>query len=229
MLRGSLQTGGQGEKAGLVGLVAGENVGNHRFALGESSRLVQHHRVDAVEGLQSLGGFNQDTVFSTLAGTHHDGHGGGQPQSTGAGDDQHGHTGGEGLCHVIAAHKEPHQGSDGGNGHDHRDKYPGHLVCQLGDGSLGGGSLLHQSDHLGQGGVLAHPQGLKGEGAGAVHGGGSHLVPGPFVHREGLAGEGGLVYGGAALHHHAVYRDGLTGPDHNTVAHPNIFYGNLHL
>ena len=72
---------------------------------------------------------------------------------------------GEEMCirdSVIAAGHEPDQGGDGGDGHDHWDKDSGHFVGQLGDGGLGGGSLLHQTDHLGQGGVLAHPAGLKG-------------------------------------------------------------------
>ena len=141
--------------------------------------------LDRVQGLQGLGGFDEDAVFRSLAGAHHDGHRGGKTQGAGAGDDQHGHAGGEGLCDVIAAGKEPGHRGDGGDDHDDGDKDSGHLVGQLGDRGLGRGGLLHQTDHLGQGGVLAHPQGLKGEGARLVDGGGGHLVAGALVHGEG--------------------------------------------
>ena len=229
VLRGPLQTGGQDEQPLLVHVLAAEDVGDHRPALGEGAGLVQHHGVDGVQSLQSLGGFDQDAVLRPLACPHHDGYGGGQAQGAGAGDDQDCHPGGEGPGDVIAAGHEPDQGGDGGDGHDHWDKDSGHFVGQLGDGGLGGGSLLHQTDHLGQGGVLAHPAGLKGEGAGAVDGGGGHRVPGALVHRDGLTGEGGLIHGGAALHDHAVHRDGLAGADHDAVAHPDLLHGDLHL
>ena len=101
VLRGSLQAGGQDEQALVVHIVGGQNVGDHRFSLGQGARLVQHHRVHGVEGLQRLGGFDEDAVFRPLARAHHDGHGGGKAQGAGAGNNQHRHPGCEGLSDAV--------------------------------------------------------------------------------------------------------------------------------
>ncbi len=181
-----------------------------------------------MKGLQGLGGFDQNTVLRPLAGAHHDGHRGGQSQGTGAGNHQHRHTGGEGLGSGVSG-DQPSQGGDEGDAHDHWHENAGNLVSQLGDGGFRRAGLLHQADHLGQGGVLPHPAGLKGEEARFIDGGGGHLVPRALVHRERLAGEGGFVHGGLALHNDAVHRDGLARPDHNPVPHLNLLHGDLHL
>ncbi len=230
VLRGLFQAVGDPKQVVLLDLggVNGQDIGDHRPALGEGARLVQHHRVDGVEGLQGLGGFDEDAVLRPLAGAHHNGYRGGQPQGAGAGDDQHGHAGGEGLSGGVSGN-QPGGGGDQGDDHDNRDEHPGHLVRQLGYGGLGGGCLLHQADHLCQGGVLPHPAGLECKETRLVDGSRGHLVARALVHGEGLAGKGGLVHGGPALQDHPVHRDGLARPDRHPVAHLNVLYGNFSL
>ena len=80
---------------------------------------------------------------------------------------------------------------------------------------------------MGQSGVLPHPAGLKGKIARLVDGGGGHLVPRALVHGEGLAGEGRLVHGGGSLQDHAVHGNGLAGPDHHPLPHPDFLHGDL--
>ena len=96
-------------------------------------------------------------------------------------------------------------------------------------GGLGGGRLVHQGDHLGQRGVVAHPCGPEGERAGLVDGGGHHLIPRALLHGDGFSGEGGLVHGGQALHHLAIHGDGLPGPHQEQVAHHHLLHRDLHL
>ena len=67
------------------------------------------------------------------------------------------------ACSTLWPVAQPDHGGDQGDAHDHRNEDSGHFVGQLGNGSLGRGSLIHQPDHLGQGGVLAHPGGPEGE------------------------------------------------------------------
>ncbi len=229
MLGGLLQGGGHAQKFLLRHTWGWAAVGDHRLALGEGARLVQHHGLDGVQGLQRLGGLDQDAVLRALAGAHHDGHGGGQSKGAGAGDDQHRHPGGEGLGHVPAGGDEPNSGGDDGNSDDHGDEYPRHLVGQFGDGGLGGGRLVHQTDHLGQRGVLPHPGGPEGKGAGLVDGGGGHLGAGQLLHGQALAGEGGLIHRGGPLGHHPVHRDATAGADHDEVAHRHVLHGYLYL
>ena len=228
VLGGGLQTGGQAQQGALRQAVRRHDVRHLGLALGEGAGFVHDHGVNGVQRLQGLGGFDQDAVFRALPGAHHDGHRGGQTQGAGAGDDQHGHAPGEGGGDA-AGDNQPDRGGHGGNDHHHGYEDARHLVGQLGDGGLGGGRLLHQADHLGQGGVLPHPQGLKNKRAGLVDGRGGHLVPHRLVHREALAGQGALVHGGRALHDDAVHRDGLPRPDGDFVAHPDLLHRDLHL
>ena len=56
VLGGLLQGGGHAQKFLLRHTWGGAAVGDHRLALGEGARLVQHHGLDGVQGLQRLGG-----------------------------------------------------------------------------------------------------------------------------------------------------------------------------
>ena len=228
VLGGLFQGGGHAKKLLCGGTLAGVDVGDPGRALGDGARLVQHDSVYRMQRLQGLGGFEQHAVFRALARAHHDGHGGGKAQGAGAGDDQHGHAGGQGHLHAVAG-QQPHGGGDDGDGDDGGDEYPGHLVGQLGDGRLGGRGLLHQGDHLGQGGVAAHLPGPHGEGAGFIQRSGDHLVAGALLHGDGLAGQGGLVHGGPALGHLAVHGDGLSRAHQDQVAHGYLLHRHLHL
>ena len=52
--------------------------------------LVNDQRVHLLHRFESLGILDQDPRHGSATGSHHDGHGGGQAQGAGAGDDQHG-------------------------------------------------------------------------------------------------------------------------------------------
>ena len=228
MLRGLLQRGRYAQQFLLRHPLRWDAVGDRRFSLSQGACLVHHHGTDRVEGFQRLGGFNEDAVFRALAGTHHNGHRSSQAQGAGAGDHQHRHSGGEGRLNGPGEDK-PHHRRHQSNANHHGHKDPGHLVGQFGNGSLGGRGLLHQFDHLGQGGVLPYPGGSEHKVTGFIDGSGGYLVADPFLHRQGLAGEGGLVHRGVPFHHDPVHRDAAAGTHHHQVAHRYLFHRDLHL
>ena len=223
-----LQAGGDGEQLLLGQLAHRVHIRHLGLALGDGACLVQHDAGHLAQLLQGLGGLDENAVLSTYAGAHHDGHRGGQSQGTGTGDHQHRHGRGEGLGHSVPA-DQPHQGGDQGNAHDHGDEDTRYSVGQPGDGGLGGGGLLHQGDHLGQGGVLAHLGGPDGEHASAVETAGHDPVSLAFIYRNGLSGEGGLVHVGHPRHHHPVHREGGAGANEEQIPHLHLLGGDGHL
>ena len=116
-----------------------------RLPHGERAGFVKGHCLHAVRHLQRLGVLDQDAVFGRHTGARHDGHGCGQPQCTGAGDDQHRHGMDErGL--KAGAHEHPHRQGQQGHHQHHRHKNLGHLVHQALDGRLGRLRIFHQAD-----------------------------------------------------------------------------------
>ena len=224
VLGGALQAGGQGEKPRLVVSIRRKNVRHPGLALGDGARLVQSHDLDFARLFQRDGGLEQDAVFSAHAAAHHDGHRRGQAQGAGTADDQYGDAPGQGEARALPQ-QQPHGGGNDGDRDDRRDEYPRYLVGHLGDGGLGGGGVADHADDLGEGGVLSHAGGLTFEKTGLVQGGGRDGVPRRLVHRDALAGEGGLVHRAGSLQHHAVYRDGLSGADHKDVLLADLFHG----
>ena len=227
MLGTVLHGGGQRDKGCLLHIAGGDDIGHLGFAFGDGAGLIQDHGIQEMSSLQAFGAFDEDAVFRTLAGAHHDGNGGGQPQRTGAGDDQHRDAHVQGKV-KPGAQQQPHHNGDGGDSHNGGNKDRSHLVRQFGNGGLGGGGLLHQPDDLGQGGIISHAGGPEFEEAALVDRGGDHPVVHLFLHRDALAGEGRLIHRGAAFDDNAVHRDALSRADHNDVPGDDLFHRDLH-
>ena len=216
MLARALQRGGQLEQrlfahgGRAVSTRGYYDIGHGRLAAGDRARLVEHHGAHTAQILQRLGTLEQNAHLGALAGTHHNGDGRGQTQCARAADHQHGHGGGERLVHA-AGQCHPHY-----KGHDRDYKHHGHehagdLVGHAGDGRLGGVGVLDELDNLGERRVGAHTRGAEGKRARAVDRGRVDSVAGGLFHGDGLAGERALVHGRAALEHHAIDGDGLSG------------------
>ena len=112
-------------------------VGHHRLALGDGAGLIHDHHIDAVGGLQSLCGLDQNAVGRAPAGAYHDGSRSSQSQRTGAGDHQYRYRDGHGELKGRAA-DQPYHHSKNGDADDDWHKNSGHLVGQFGNGATVG-------------------------------------------------------------------------------------------
>ena len=193
---------------------------------GDGAGFVQSHDLHPARFLQGSGSLEQNAVFGAQAAAHHNGHRSGQTQGTGAADDQNGDAPGQGVAYRVAQ-QQPHRRGHRGDGDHRRNEHAGYLIGDLGNGGLGGGGVADHADDLGQGGILAHPGGPAAEIAGLVHRGGGHSVAGSLVHRDALAGEGGLINGAVSLQHHAVHRDALPRPDGELVPLLHLLHRHL--
>lgn len=132
MLAGHLEPGREVHEA--IGLVAvhGMYRDQFRMALRERPRLVHHQRIDLAHHFQTLGILEQHTQQRPLAGAHHDGHGRGQAQCAGAGDDQHCHRIHHGMGQSGFGTKPP-PGQKGGNRDQYHGRYEpgGYLIGQF--------------------------------------------------------------------------------------------------
>ena len=212
----ALQRGGQLEQrlfthgGRAVSARGYHDIGHGRLAAGDRARLIEHHGAHAAQILQRLGALKQNAHLGALAGAHHNGDGCGQAERTRTTDHQHGHCGGK--CLVDAAgQRHPHRkGHDRDHKH-HGHEYAGDLIGHAGDGRLGGVGVLDELDNLGERCLGTHPRGAEGKRARAVDGGGVNGGTGGLFHGDRLAGERTLVHGRAALEHHAIDGDGLSG------------------
>ena len=124
--------------------------------------------------------------------------------------------------------QKPSGGGNQRNGHDHRDKYSGDSVRQAGNGRFGAAGFLHQTDDLGEGGVLAYLVGPEFEESGSAHCGSCYGVARAFFDRHALTSEGALVHRGPSLQHGAVYWDPAAGSDQDGIAHLDLGSGNFY-
>ena len=221
-----------GEPEQVLGRIPGDghDVGDLGPAVGQRARLVEDDRVDLVEGLQALPALDQDAPLGPLARADHDGRRRRQAQGAGAGDDQDGDEieQGEDEARRRAEEGPDDEGQDG-DADDGGHEVAGDDVGQPLDRRLGALGLLDQLDDLGQGGVLADPDGPEAEAAPLVDRRPDDGVAGPLVDGQALAGDHGLVDGGPALDDDAVDRDGLAGPDDEDVADAHVFDRHLAL
>ena len=200
-------------------------------AVGDGAGLVQDDGGEPAGGLQCLAVADEDAELGGLAGADHDGGRGGQPQGAGAGDDEDGDGGADGQHQPVGAGAEGHPADEGREcGEQDGGHEPGgDLVGQPLHRGLGALGVLDQADDLGQGAVGADGVGADHEGAGAVRGGSDHLVAGPLVDRDGLAGEHRLVDGGRAVDDGAVDGNVLAGPDADEIADRHLLEGDVDL
>ena len=223
MLRWLFQAGRRLQKRLLGDTVQRNEIRHTRLSFGNGSGFVQHHCGHGPQRLQPFRGLDQNPVLRTLAGSHHDGHRCGKPQGAGAGDHQHRHARRQRLLGAVPG-QQPDGGGNQRDGHHHRNKNPGHAVCQLGDGRLGGGRFVHQADHLRQRRIFAHPGGAQRQRAGLVDGRGNDRIPRPLVGGNRLAGQRRFIDRRNAFHHHAVHRHRCAGPHQHQIADPDLLH-----
>ena len=216
VLARALQRGGQLEQrlfahgGRAVSARGYHDIGHGRLAAGDGARLIEHHGAHAAQVLQRLGALEQNAHLGALAGANHNGDGRGQAQRARTTDHQHSHGGGKRFVDASGQHHPRHK-SYGRDYKHHGHEHAGDLVGHAGDGRLGGVGVLDELDNLGERCLGTHPRGAEGKRTGAVDGGGVDGVAGGLFHGDRLAGERTLVQGRAALEHHAIDGDGLSG------------------
>ena len=206
--------------------VGAHHVGDEELSLGQGARFVHDHRVHMMEHLQRLRRTDQNAEFRAAPGADHNGHRSCQTQRAGAGDHQYGNSRRQ-RERQLSARQHPGGKGQQGNADDHGHEHPRHFVGQTGDGRLGAAGLLHQTDHLGQGRILAHLVGAEGQSAGLVHGGRRQSVARRLMDRQALSRQGAFVYVGLALQHRPVNGDPAAGAYLNPVAETHLGGGNL--
>ena len=226
MFAAGLRGCGQRKKALFIKAVVQQNhIRYGRMTGSDGSRFIQHDGVDGVQVFQALGGFDEDAVFGRLSGAHHDGHGCGKPQRTGAGDDEHGDGAGKGEFKACSGN-EPDDGGQNGDDDDCRNEHAADPIRKPGDGRFGIARFIHQTDDLRQGGVVAHAGGTEAEGAILIDGGGDDRIALSLFYGDAFPGDGGLVQIAVSLRDHPIHGNAHAGTDNHDVSRHDLFSGN---
>ena len=213
MLAALLQGGSQAEQGLFIIAVRGSDAHQLGLALGEGAGLIHHQGVHLTHDLDGLGVLEQHPHGGAFACGHHDGHGRGQTQGAGAGDDEHGHRVDDGVGHAgLGTDEGPDDEGEDRDPHHRGHEIGGHHVHQLLDGGPAALGFGHHFDDLGQESVGAHLFGPHHQGTGTVHRGADDLAVRLLFHRDGLAGDHGLVHRTLALQDHAIHRHLFPGP-----------------
>ncbi len=185
-----------------------------RPAQGEGAGLVKSYQAHFPGLFQELAALDQHSGSGGVADARHHGDGGGDDQGPGTADDQQGEGGVE-----VAGNKA----GEGGQGDDAGGVPAGEALDEL----LGRGlALLGFFDHMedaGKGGVLPHPLGPDLDVARLYQGAAEDLAVRSDLHRDGLAGDGGLVDRSAALGDDAVHGYFPPRADEDDFAHLHVF------
>ena len=212
VLAGLLQAGHRRQQLLFAPARQGRQGPQPGLAFCESARLVQNQGVHAVQGFQGRGILDQHAGAGSPSGRHHDGHGGGQAESAGAGDYQHGHGIDQAVSHRgLRPQQAPDHKGQKRDQEDRGDEAGRHRVGEALDGRACPLGFRHHPDDPGQQGVLSDPGGAHDETAGLIHGAAGHPVSGKFLDRKGLAGQHGFIHRTGALEDLSISRDALPG------------------
>ena len=200
------------------------------LTFGQSSCLVHYQRVHLAHFLDGASIAEQHPLCRGTPCGHHHRHRRGQPQRTGASDDQHGHCVNQ-AKHPARFRTEPTPDKEGGNGdeHHHDHKFACHHIRHALHGRLRALGIGHHLNNLRQHGGRTDFFGAHHQGATGVHRGANHIVTKPFGHRHRLASKHGFIDRTAAFGHNAVDRHFLAGtnaqqiPDVNMVQRHVLF------
>ena len=162
-----LQCSCSGEQFLFGDICRRENICNAGFAAGDRTGLVQCYDLNLAGFLQRNRGFEQDSVLGSDTVSHHNGNWCSKSQCTGATDDQHGNAPCQSISHGLS-HQQPYHNCDNSNGNDSRYKHTGNLVCDLGNGSLGGSGIADHANDLGKRSIFSHTCGFTPEKTGLV-------------------------------------------------------------
>ena len=212
-----LQRGRRGEEPFRGNAGRTEDIRHGRCAPGDGAGLVEDHGLHGMGRFQRFRRFDENAVGGAAPGAHHDGGGSGKAQRARAGHHQHRDRDGECKFHRGAEIK-PRRGGDDRHCDDGRHKDRRRPVCQLGNGRLGAGCLVHQTDDLRQGSIAAHLLRLHPEKAAFADSRTDDRVAGLLGDGDAFAGDGGFIHRGCSFRHHAVGGDRLARPDNENVS-----------
>ncbi len=212
----------------------GDAVGEFGAALGEGAGLVEGEGVDLREPFERRASLDEDAATGEPGGRGEDSGGGGEHQGAGTGDDQDRERGHD-VDDQRAARTRPaperagigEQENERRGGQNGGQEEAGVAVggaFERGFLFLGGGEQADDAAHRGFGADLSR---THLDAAKLVDGAGVNGVALALVDGEALAGEDGLIDGGAAGLDDAVGGDALAGTDDEEVAHGDFFGGDF--
>ena len=179
VLAGALERGGELEQVVLGDAWLGEDGGQGGSAFGEGAGLVEEEGVDLAEGFESLRVADENSGVGCATGADHDGHRGGEAESTGAGHDEDG----DGVDQSVGetrlwAKSEPEPKAEACGEDDGGDKEGGDAIGEALDGRAGALGVGDHANDLREQGARADALGLHEEGTGAVEGAGGDGIAG---------------------------------------------------
>ena len=198
------------------------------LALGERSGLVDHHRINLLEGFQCFGALDQYAVLRAFAGSNHDRHRRCQAQRAGTGDNKHSNS--VDQREAQRRRRTPDRPSDKGNcgtANHGRDKPTRNAIGELLDWSSASLCFSHHLDDLGEQRVLADPLGDHDEAAGLVDRAASDGVASTFVDGNGLARHHRFINIARSALNLAVHWYLAARPDAQPVALANVGEGHF--
>jgi len=195
------------------------HVGDLRAALGEGAGLVEQHHVGAGQQFQVFAALDQQAAAGGGADGRQHRDRRGQGDGTGAGHHQH-----RSRRHGVAAQDQHQQGQPG----HHRQIVAAELVGQTLVAAAVGLGVFHHAHHAAKGRLRADARGAHAQAAQLGDGRRVDVAAGAHLHRQRLAGDGGLVDRGLAAHHLAVHGNLFAGAHDHQVARQDGGNGRLH-
>ena len=195
------------------------SIAHLRMAFGQCARLVEHHSIDLLCYLQTLGILDEDAILGSLADAYHDSSGRGQAQGTRTSNDKHRHHSQEAMgkaivgCQQVPCHK-----SDQCYYNNGRNKNGRYLIDQLLNGCLASLGILHHPDDLSQQGVLSYLVRHESESPFLIDGAGIYLRILLLADGNRLATEHTFVHIRLPFAHHSIHGNPLTGFHHHDIA-----------
>ena len=225
MLRELFQRCSHLKKSGFRHFRLADNIGHHRFSLGDCTRLIHDNRLDRVGGFQRLCGLDQNSVCGAAAGADHDCGRSRKSKRTWTGDNQNGN--GDGQRKFKGCSQDhPDNSGNNGNGNDNRDENAGYLICKLCDRSLGTGRFIHETDNLCKSGFVPDFGCLHFEISTLIDSCADNFISGLLVNRNTFACYRRFINGGRAFHQDSVYRDGFAGLYNQYITFFQFFHRN---
>ena len=179
-----------------------------RLALGQRAGFVDDQGVDFAQLFYRGSIPEQYALGRGLARCNHDGHGCGETERTGAGDDQHRHGVDESVDPArLRPEQTPYQKGGQRDEHDHDHEVARDSIGHALQWCLRPLRLRHHLHNLRQHGAGADRLCAHRQCPGGIHRRANQTITRPLGDRHGLPGEHGLVDGAAAVVNDTVHRD----------------------
>ncbi len=198
------------------------------LAFRERAGLVEHQRVYAGEGFQRLSILHQHSGRSAAAHGNHDGHGRGEPQRTGARNDQYGDARDQRVSEArLRAEHSPADKGDDSRSHNRRHKDCRYFVRKALYGSAAALGFAYKLHDLGQEGFAADALRDHDEAPAGVKCAGGDFIAHSFFDGKGFAGYHRFVNGAGTFANHAVNGDTFTGSYTERIAMLDSLEGHI--